>query len=355
MARLKKKRKTRKRLYNPELMTSGAENTGVPVYQCFIYNPGSCTELNNLHSADDLDEILTRPEKIWLNLHGLNNVELIRDIGQKLGLEKLLLIDLVNSDQRPYLEDTGDQLFFSFKIVRLQPDSGEFEIDQISFVLKQGLLVSFQEKPGHIFDEIRERLRHGKGQVRLRNTDYLLFLMMDAVLQTYQHTIDHQSDLLESIEQGVNKHFDSVQLQSLQDLRRDLIYLLKSIFPLREMLAKISTGSIQLIDESTLRYFRGLQNQILDTTENIMMYRDIINNIMELQLALQGMRLNEIIRILTVISTVFIPLTFIVGIYGMNFEWMPELTWWWAYPAILCFMLLISLGMLYYFKRRGWI
>lgn len=336
-------------------MAPGSENTDMPVYQCFIYNQDACTELNDLHSADDLEEILVRRENLWVNLHGLNNVDLIREIGQKLELEKLLLIDLVNSDQRPYLEDTGDQLFFSFKIVRFQAETGEFEIDQISFVLKQEVLISFQEKPGHIFDEIRERLRQGKGQVRLRNTDYLLFLMMDAVLQTYQHAIDHQSDLLESLEQSVNKHFDTTQLQSLQDLRRDLIYLRKSIFPLREMLAKISTGSIKLIDESTLRYFRGLQNQMLDTTENIMMYRDIINNIMEHQLALQGMRLNEIIRILTVISTVFIPLTFIVGVYGMNFQWMPELTWWWAYPAILIFMLLISLGMLFYFKRRGWI
>lgn len=355
MGKIRKKRKSRKKLYTPDLHLGIAENDQSSVFQCFLYDDVLCEEHNDLRSVGELDKLTDRPQNLWVNVHGLGNQALIRDIGQKLQIEKLLLIDLINNEQRPYLEDNGNQLFCSFKLVRMIPDSTDFEIDQISFVLKDGLLVSFQENSGKVFDEIRDRLRLGKGQVRLKNLDYLLFLMMNTVIQSYHHVLDSESVLLDTLDQSATNQFSTQHLQTLQSLRRDLIILRKSIYPLRELLSKIISGSVDPIDPATVRYFSGLQNQVIDILEDITIYRDLTNNIMELQFALQGTKLNEIIRILTVISTVFIPLTFIVGIYGMNFEWMPELAWWWAYPAIMLFMLFIALSMLSYFKRRTWI
>ncbi len=356
MPRRRKKTRHSRKLFFPGIQDESHQASGeFPVYQCFNYTADTCEEHTDLHEISPLEELMNKEGNLWINLHGLNNTGLIKSMGQLLDLDRLLLADLLQANQRPFLEDRGDQLFFSFKMVLLRPESHTFEIDQISFVLKNGLLLSLQEKPGHVFDEIRDRLRQGKGQVRHRNTDYLLFLMLNAVLQTYQSALDYYAEMLDSLEEDASAQFGAVELTKVQDLRKDLIYLRKSIFPMREIIAKITSGSFALFDSSTARYFNGLQNQVLDISESIMMYRDIGNYIMEQQIAFQGMRLNDIIRILTVISTVFIPLTFIVGIYGMNFEWMPELGFWWAYPAVMTIMLLIALFMLYFFKRRRWI
>ncbi len=238
----------------------------------------------------------------------------------------------------------------------LSPDSdGEFQSKQVSLVLGRGYVISFQEQPGDAFERIRERLRAGAGRLRSEGADYLFYALLDAIVDSYFSVIEVFGERIEAVEEEVVADPDRETLQAIYALKRSLVALRRSVWPLRDVVAELERGDSPLIRESTLVYLRDVYDHTIEVAETVETYRDTMSGLLDVYLSSQSSRMNEIMKVLTIIATIFIPLTFIAGLYGMNFAYMPELRHPWGYPAALTLMAIIAGVMLLYFKKKGWI
>jgi len=294
------------------------------------------------------------PTVSWINVNGVHEIGHIETLGSCFNLHPLVLEDILNTDHRPKLEDYDDYLFLVLKMLFYDRESG-IRTEQVSLVLGPGYVLSFQEQVGDVFDGVRERLRGGKGRIRKQGADYLAYALMDAVVDSYFSILETIGDELEEMEQELVIDPTPQTLNRIHHFKREMILLRKSVWPLREMIAALQRGESELIGETTAIYLRDIYDHTIQVVDTVETFRDIIAGMLDLYLSSISNRMNEVMKVLTIIATIFIPLTFLAGIYGMNFEYMPELKWRWGYFALWGVMLLVGAGLLVFFRRKKWL
>lgn len=298
----------------------------------------------------------------WIDIEGLHEVPMLGELGKSFGIHALVLEDILQTGQRPKVEDLGDSLFIVLRMLRYQVATGVVEEEQVTLVLREQLVLSFQEGlEGDVFEPIRERIRKDKGQLRSLGVDFLAYSLMDAIVDQYFVILESLGDRIEVLEKQLLDNPSKETLQELYRLKRELLAVRKAVWPLREVVSRLERGDSQLIRKGTKVYLRDLYDhtvEVIDTVEN---FRESLASLLDLYVSSISNRMNEVMKVLTMIATIFIPLTFIAGIYGMNFSgeaspWnMPELSWYWGYPAVLLAMVVIAVVMVIQFKRKRWI
>lgn len=290
----------------------------------------------------------------WMNVTGIHDVSFIKDIGEHFGLHILQQEALLDTEQRPRYEDLKDGLFLITKMVALSDDDSEVLVEQVSFVLTEGILVSFQEAETDVFGPVRERLLKATTRIRQRGTDYLLFALLDAMVDNYLLAIERFGEQVDDLEEELLLSADPIHLEYIHYYKKELKEISKHLRPMREVIMLLTRDEDAFL-ESTHPFMKDLEDHILKVVETMESYRERLNDHLNLYNAQANAKLNDIIRVLTVFSVVFIPLTFMAGIYGMNFQHMPELSHPLAYGAFWLVEILIAAGMLWYFKRKGWL
>ena len=295
-----------------------------------------------------------RPTVMWINIDGLHQVEILEQLGECFGLHPLVLEDILNTGQRPKIEDFGDYIFVVLKMLYDDKSEG-IAAEQISLILGPDFVVAFQEMAGDVFDPIRERIKRGRGRIRKMGADYLAYALLDSVVDNYFIVLEKLGEQIEFLEEELVTNPTTVTLQIIHDLKREMIFLRKSVWPLREIISGLERGESALIQESTGIYLRDVYDHTIQVVDTVETFRDMVSGMLEIYLSSVSNRMNEVMKVLTIIATIFIPLTLIVGIYGMNFQYMPELAWRWGYPVVWLIMLAIGGLMLVYFRRKRWL
>ncbi len=302
---------------------------------------------------EDLRPLITRPTVTWIDVDGVHDAGVIEAIGNVAGIHPLTLEDIVNTRQRPKIEDYGNYMYVAVRMLIPGGDGG-FWSKQVSLVLGTGYVISFQEQPGDTFERIRAYLRAESGRIRTAGADYLLYALLDAIVDGYFAVVEVFGDHIEAVEEEVMAEPDRKTLQAIYALKRSLVALRRSVWPLRDVVAELGRGESPLIYASTLVYIRDVYDHTIQVAETVETYRDMASGTLDVYLSSQSSRMNEIMKVLTIIATIFIPLTFIAGVYGMNFAYMPELNATWGYPVTLASMAVIAGIMVLYFREKGW-
>lgn len=312
--------------------------------------------INELHDASTDSCVACKDTETvtWINVDGLNDTEAVVRIGTEFGIHPLVLEDILHTTQRPKLEDLGDYLFLVVRMLYLEPATNEIHSEQVSFLLFGHCLITFQEQSGDVFDMIRDRLRKNHGRVRKMGADYLLYALMDAIVDNYFLIMEKTGEKIESIEQSLMENPNSVLLNELYAQKRELLYIRKAVWPLREAVGGLERGENTLLKKKTHAYLRDLYDHTIQVIDTVETFRDMLSGVQDLYLSSMGQKTNQVMQVLTVMGSIFIPLTFVAGIYGMNFKYMPELDWKYSYPALWVLMVLITSGMLYFFRRKKW-
>ncbi len=320
------------------------------------------TEYNaDRFNSEEFKEIqmdLTKIEKPfikWIDIYGLTQIKVIEEIGHQFNLHPLVLEDILSPNQRPKLEDFGNYIFAVLKKLSWNQEQQDFEYEQISLILGDNYVISFQERDTNLFNPIYERIQVPKGKVRVMGADYLFYVLIDIIVDDYFIVIEKVGEDIENIEDILIKNPEPETLQSIYRLKRSSIELRKSIWPIREVINKLQREPSNLIGDELQIYLRDIYEHIFRISDLLENYRDIIFGMLDMYLSSVSNRMNDIMKVLTIISTIFIPLSFLAGFYGMNFLHMPELTQPFAYPILIMIMVSIVLVMLYFFKRKKWI
>jgi magnesium transporter len=296
------------------------------------------------------------PTVTWVNIDGLHDIRIMEKIGKHFGLHPLVLEDILNTEQRPKIEDFDDYIFVVLKMLYFDENEGEIRAEQISIILGSNFVLSFQERVGDMFNPIRERIRTGKGRVRKMRPDYLAYALLDAIVDNYFVVLEKLGEKIEEMEEELVSNPTPETLQAIHNLKREMIFLRKSVWPLREVVSRLERGESPLIKEATGIYLRDVYDHTIQVIDTIETYRDMLSGMLDIYLSSISNRMNQVMKVLTIIATIFIPLTFVAGIYGMNFEYMPELKWHWFYPkAFWLVMLGVAALMLVYFRRKRWL
>ncbi|MBK7650955.1 MAG: magnesium/cobalt transporter CorA [Flammeovirgaceae bacterium] len=336
-----------------ELTFIGQKKVEEAKLQLFTYNDQSCLESEELtaYVSVNKDEPAVN---YWLNLHGIHDVDLIEKIGNTLGFERLTVRHVVDTTQRPKVDDYDDYIFFSIKSI-LRTERQELNIEQLSFVLGKNYLVSFQEEVGDHFDHIRDKMRDDLGQVRRRESDYLLFQLLDAILDNYFETIDFINQEVTLLERETLTNPKQSTLLLMEKNKKDVDKIKKSLLPFKEALTNILKDRTHFITKRNRKYFRDLKNSCTNAIEEANASYAALESLTNIYFSSLSQKMNETMKVLTTVATIFIPLTFIVGVYGMNFQNMPELGWKYGYFVVWGIMLFILMGMIIYFKRKKWL
>lgn len=297
-----------------------------------------------------------RPTVTWINIDGLHQVDIIEKLGKHFGLHPLLLEDIVNTEQRPKMEDYGDYIFLVLKMLyHRDEDDAEIEGEQVSLILGSNFVISLQEREGDVFDPVRDRIRKNKGRIRKAGPDYLAYALLDAVVDNYFAVLEGVGEKIEDAEQELTANPTPEILQLIRKLKRGMIFLRKSVWPLREVASGLEQCESPLIHESTSIYLRDVYDHTIQVIDTVESYRDMISGMLDIYLSSISNKMNEVMKVLTIFASIFIPLTFIVGIYGMNFANMPELQWRYGYFVIWGVMALVGVSLVVFFRRRKWL
>jgi len=296
-----------------------------------------------------------KPTVTWINVDGIHQPEIVKKLGDYFGMHPLVLEDILNTDQRPKMEDFDKYVYIVLKMLTHDDKSNEVVVEQVSLILGSNFVISFQEKEGDVFNPIRDRIRGDKGRVRKMGADYLAYVLTDAIVDNYFTILEKIGEKVEFLEEELVTNPKPETLQAIHNLKRELIFLRKSVWPLREVISGLERGESPLIKGATRVYLRDVYDhtiQVIDTVETL---RDMVSGMLDIYLSSVSNKMNEVMKVLTIIATIFIPLTFVAGIYGMNFLNMPELEWYWGYPLVLLVMVSIGITMLFYFRRKKWL
>jgi len=337
------------------LVHVGEKKVDKVVIRVLAYNSEELVE-RKLEKIEDCLEFKDHPNlNFWINVDGLDRVDIIEKLGSYFNIHPLTLEDVLNTRQRPKTEDYDSYIYSVLKMILLDTKTKEITIDQVSIIIGPNYVLSFQEREGDVFDMVRERFKNPASRLRKSGVDYLAYGLIDAVIDNYFVILEHFGDKIEYLEEGLVLHPRPETLKAIQKYKRDMITLRKSIWPLRELINGLQRVESDLIKETTRVYLRDVYDhtiQVIDTVED---FRDILSSMVDIYLSSISFRMNEVMEVLTVIATIFIPLTFISGVYGMNFEYMPELKWRWGYPTVMFGMILLAVSMFVYFKKRKWV
>ena len=295
------------------------------------------------------------PTVTWVNVHGVHEVEILEKFGNCFGLHPLVMEDILNTDQRPKIENYGEDLFIVLKMLSYDEKKGEISAEQVSLVLRSNAVLSFTEKEKGAFTPIQERLRSGKGRLRKMGADYLAYTLLDIIVDHYFAILEKLSEKIEELEEKLVTNPTTPILQKIQNLKREMIFLRKWVWPLREVISGLERGESSRIQESTRFYLRDVYDHTIQVMDTIEIFRDMLSGMMDIYLSSINNRMNAVMKVLTIIATIFMPLTFLAGVYGMNFKHMPELEWQWGYPLLWVFMILIAVFMLISFRKKKWL
>jgi magnesium transporter len=303
----------------------------------------------------DFQEISRRTRTTWVNVDGLNEVALIQEMGEAFGLHPLTLEDLVHIGQRPKLEEYDGYLFVVLRMLTLDAEGTRVYTEQVGVILGDGWVLSFQQHAGDVWNPVRERLRKASGRIRKRGADYLAYALIDAVVDHYFQILETMAETVEELEVAVLEDPKPDVMHRIHSLRQEMLVVRRAVWPLRELTNSLARTETGLIHDDTQVFLRDVYDhtvQVIDTTETL---REVVSGLMDLYMSSVSNRMNEIMKVLTIMASIFIPLTFLAGIYGMNFQVMPELGLPWAYPALLAVMLAIGVALFLFFKKRGWL
>ncbi|MFN3753882.1 magnesium/cobalt transporter CorA [Flavobacterium sp.] len=325
--------------------------------QLFVYDTDDLTEYNEFNQ-NQLGKCFELSKVNWLNIHGLNDTEVIKSVGDFLKVDNFMLGDILNTTKRTKLDEYHDILFFNIKSLLPIENTDNISVEQISFLLKNGILVSFQEKRSDFFTHIRERIRTHSGIVRDKKADYLLYLLLDAVMENFYITIENEESSVEKLIDVSKTSTNPEILEQIEKHRDNFNFLKRSIIPLRDSLYSIKSMKdddvFNAIESENYSFFSRLHQKCLELLEQIEYDLTSLESASSFYFSTQNQKLNQVMKTLTVVSVFFMPLTFIVGIYGMNFDNMPELHWKYGYFYVIGFMFLLLFGMIYYFKKKKW-
>ncbi len=328
-------------------------------------------------TIDECFPFKDKPTVTWINIEGIHQIEILEKLGNCFGLHPLVLEDIMNTDQRPKIEDYGEYIYVVLKMLYYNPPSTPHSplgkggqggvkggngrgsngiiIEQISLILGQNFVISLQEGiEGDVFNLLRERIRSDKGRIRKMGADYLAYSLIDAIVDNYFIILEKLGDRIEFLEEKLVANPTQETLHIIHNLKREMIFLRKSVWPLREVISVMQRGESSLIKESTKIYLRDVYDHTIQVIDTVETFRDMVSGMLDIYLSSISNRLNAVMKVLTIIATIFMPLTFIAGVYGMNFKYMPELEWRWGYPIILFVMFTIGILMVVYFKRKKW-
>ncbi len=295
------------------------------------------------------------PTITWINIDGIHEVDIIEKIGNHFNIHPLLLEDICHTEQRPKMEDFEDYIFIVLKMLYYDEKENGVNAEQVSLILGSNYVISFQESEGDVFNPVRERIRSGKGRIRRMGSDYLAYALVDAIVDNYFITLEKIGEKIEDMEEELVTNPTPATLQTIHNLKRDMIFLRKSVWPLREVVSGLERGESALVHESTRIYLRDVYDHTIQVIDSIESLRDMVSGMLDVYLSSVSNKMNEVMKVLTIIATIFIPVTFVAGVYGMNFQYMPELAWRWSYPLILLLMVGIGISMVIYFRGKKWL
>jgi magnesium transporter len=336
------------------LVHIGEKKTEKIRIQVIDYDEGRLEE-RDFATIEECLALQRKPSITWINIVGIHEIALMEKIGGHFGLHPLAQEDILNTDQRPKMDDYEDYLCVFLKRLSYNGEKRELKTEQISLVLGPTYVISFLESESGLFEAVRERLRKAKGRIRKVGADYLCYTLMDAVVDNYFVVLEKIGENIESLEEELLSEPSADTSNDIHHLKRELIFLRKSVWPLRDVINGLERGESDLFQDRTMVYLKDLYDhtvQIIDTVET---FRDMVSGMIDVYLSSVSNRLNEVMKVLTIIATIFIPLTFLAGVYGMNFKYMPELEWPWGYPLLWLVMILTGAVMVLYFRKRKWL
>jgi len=334
------------------LVHIGEQKAGTVKIAAFNYAGARCDE----RTITDVEELRPPSDETvtWVDVGGVHSVETLEAFGKQFGLHPLLLEDIANTDQRPKLDDYDTYLFLVMKMMSVT-DRGDILIEQISLVLGRNFVLSFQENGIDAFQSVRERLRGGKGRLRQNGSDYLLYALVDALVDQYFAVLEVLGERIETLQEKVMADPKRDTLRDIHALKRQLLFVRRAVWPLREATSSFSRTECPFVRDSTKVFFRDVYDHVVQIVDTIETLREMVSSSLDIYLSSVSYRLNDVMRVLTVITTIFMPLSFMASIYGMNFESMPELKWDWGYPTVLALMAVVAAAMLIGFRRRRWL
>lgn len=322
--------------------------------QLFNYNSEGLEE-KELQSAEETFAYRDDPRSSWININGVHNVELVEKVCSHYGIHPLTIEDIVSTDQRPKIEEGEGYVYIVLKMMEYDIEKESVQIEQVSLLLGENFVLSFQEREGDTFTPVRERLRAGKGRIRSRKADYLMYALIDSVVDNYFIIMEKVGDTMAVIEERLLLNASKEGFEAVYSLKREMLAVRRSVWPLRELVYKLERDEIALIQRDTQVFLRDVYDHVIQVIDTVETYRDLLSGMVDLYHSTMSTRTNDVMKVLTVISTIFIPLTFIVGIYGMNFDVMPELHWRYGYLFVWVIMLAIVGGMVWAFRRKRWL
>ena len=318
------------------------------------YNENLYEEKENT-SPEECAALCKSSDVVWINVEGIHDIEIIKKIGGLFDLHPLTIEDVVNTMQRPKFEDFDSYLFIVLKMLSYSDINTGMRPEQVSVILGENFVITFQERPGDVFDTVREFIREGKGRIRRTGADYLAYALIDAVVDSYFLILETIGDQIELVEDRVILNREPDTISKIHGFKRAMLFMRRIVWPLREEIALLEKSGSDLVKEPTTLFFRNLYDHTIQVIDTVETYRELISGMHDTYLSSVNNRMNEVMKVLTILATIFIPLTFITGIYGMNFRHMPELYWEWGYYAALGLMLVIALAMLINFRKKKWI
>ncbi len=319
-----------------------------------IFNKEQLSETVVNH-MDEIPDTVPLGSVMWVSVYGLHDTELIGNLGERFAIQPLELEDILNTDQRPKLAENQKNLIFFLKVLDYHEDSKKVTGDQVSIVLSENRVVTFQEKRGHYFDPVRERIRNSRGRVRNAGADYLAYVIIDTLVDGYIHSIERLGTLIEETENEVLHHSQKYTLEKIYKFKTTIGFIRKSIFPLKEIMLYLNKTESNLIQKKTFTFLKDLTDLTTQALEAVEIYHNMANDYLNIYHSNVANRTNEVMKVLTIFASIFIPLTFIAGVYGTNFEYVPELDFRYGYFVMWGIMIVVAGIMLYFFRRKKWL
>ncbi|MDH4301379.1 MAG: magnesium/cobalt transporter CorA [Nitrospira sp.] len=350
--KLMQKRSKKKGLSPGTLIHIGEKRTEAVTITLFNYSSTHCDE----QPIGDVNELRPPSDETvsWVDVDGVHKTDVLEAFGKHFGLHPLLLEDIANTDQRPKLDDYDTYLFLVMKVLTAS-NQGDILVEQICFVLGRNYVLSFQENGTDVFQSVRDRLRVGKGRLRQNGSDYLVYALIDAVVDQYFEVLEMLGERIEAMQERLMADPRPETLKDIHALKRQLLFVRRAVWPLREAINNLSRSECPFLHEPTKVFFRDVYDHVVQIVDTIETLREMVSASLDIYLSSVSYRLNSVMRVLTVITTIFMPLSFIAGIYGMNFEYMPELKWPWGYPMAVGVMGLVAATMLLGFRWKKWL
>lgn len=322
--------------------------------QVMDYGPEAC-QVRTTTDVEDTFRLRDSDTVSWIDVEGLHDTELLNRFGTHFGLHPLVLEDILNTHQRPKLEEYDDYLYLVVRMLAPGANDDGLHSEQVSVILGKRFVITFQEIPGDVFDPVRKRIDAGKGRVRRMGTDYLVYTLIDSIVDNYFLVLEKLAGRIEQVEDSITAGPQPEDLAHVHQLRRELVYLRRTVWPLRDVVVELERSETDMVSDDVRVYIRDLHDHVVQVIESMENFRDVLASLQDLYVSSIGQRTNEVIRVLTIISTIFVPLTFLAGVYGMNFDRIPELHWRWGYLGFWGASVVVAIGLVFFLRSRRWI